>query len=357
MGLIRVLLAISVFMDHVRGSSMIDLLSGWGGHNAVEVFFFISGFYIALILDINYKTYKSFLMNRCLRLFPIYYAIIFLVVVRAVLVPSLGKSIISYPLGALMIGSLSNLAILGSDWLCLIKWPINTGYLLDSRNSGFQMSDMLLIQPSWSLGIELTFYLIAPFICRTKFRVICAFCILLFTIRFISYYLGLNQDPWTYRFFPFELPVFLLGVLLYKAKEFLGISLRIPTKYLYLSVVTCYLGFPYAREILLTNRFTQVLCLLLLSSVCMIWGKDNEQDRKLGDLSYPIYMSHMFVVSTYGNVAEYFMRKYSFTINLQEPIVTAALSLLGTVLLSMFLLRLVRPIDKIRDRIRVGQVN
>ena len=99
MGLIRVLLAISVFMDHVRGSSMIELLSGWGGHNAVEVFFFISGFYIALILDINYKTYKSFLMNRCLRLFPIYYAIIFLVVVRAVLVPSLGKSIISYPLG------------------------------------------------------------------------------------------------------------------------------------------------------------------------------------------------------------------------------------------------------------------
>lgn len=71
MGTLRFLLAISVYLVHSH-----DL---WGGIRfvkagiAVEAFFIISGFYMALILSEKYlgnTGYRLFYINRFLRLFP-----------------------------------------------------------------------------------------------------------------------------------------------------------------------------------------------------------------------------------------------------------------------------------------------
>jgi len=54
MGLLRVLLAVSVFMAHSGPTGFMSHLIGFGGANAVEIFFVISGFYTAMILELSY---------------------------------------------------------------------------------------------------------------------------------------------------------------------------------------------------------------------------------------------------------------------------------------------------------------
>ena len=79
MGVIRVLLAISVILGHVGPVLGID---GVGGVIAVKAFYIISGFYMSLILNEKYvgqrNSYRLFLSNRLLRLFPIYWTILLL---------------------------------------------------------------------------------------------------------------------------------------------------------------------------------------------------------------------------------------------------------------------------------------
>jgi len=62
MGLLRVLLAITVFMAHAPQAGLTYGLTGFGGSNAVEIFFLISGFYIARILDKSYYARKNFMI-------------------------------------------------------------------------------------------------------------------------------------------------------------------------------------------------------------------------------------------------------------------------------------------------------
>src|ERR1035437_2129809 len=78
MGIIRLLLAISVVIDH---SNPLFGFSFIGGQLAVEVFFIISGFYMALILCEKYNKAsdrKIFIGNRLLKIFPIYWVIFIL---------------------------------------------------------------------------------------------------------------------------------------------------------------------------------------------------------------------------------------------------------------------------------------
>jgi len=73
MGLLRAALAMAVVLGHTLSGRhrlmMIDPAA------AVELFFIISGFYMGLILSEKYvgpKSFKLFITNRLLRLFPTY---------------------------------------------------------------------------------------------------------------------------------------------------------------------------------------------------------------------------------------------------------------------------------------------
>ena len=124
MGLLRVLLAVSVFMAHTPQTGLTLGLAGFGGANAVELFFIVSGFYIALILDKSYSTKMGFYKNRILRLYPIYYIICGLVLIQAVLLPNLRESLFSFPGKALTFGVIANSTFLGSDWLMFSQWQM-----------------------------------------------------------------------------------------------------------------------------------------------------------------------------------------------------------------------------------------
>src|SRR5947209_17753171 len=77
MGILRMLLAISVLLLHTQDTQLFSL----AGDMAVPAFFIISGFYMALILNEKYigkHSYKVFITNRLLRLYPMYYITTFL---------------------------------------------------------------------------------------------------------------------------------------------------------------------------------------------------------------------------------------------------------------------------------------
>ena len=77
MGAIRILLAIIVLLNHSG-----FLLNVFDAGLAVETFFIVSGFYMALILNEKYigknNSYKLFISNRFLKLYPIYWVVLVL---------------------------------------------------------------------------------------------------------------------------------------------------------------------------------------------------------------------------------------------------------------------------------------
>lgn len=81
MGILRFLLAISVVIAHSSSIFGFDLV---GGQIAVQAFFIISGFYMTLILNEKYiganHSYRLFISNRTLRLYPVYWVVFLLTV-------------------------------------------------------------------------------------------------------------------------------------------------------------------------------------------------------------------------------------------------------------------------------------
>ena len=77
-------------------------------------------------------------------------------------------------------------------------------------------TEYLLVSPIWSVSLELVFYIFAPFLIKRTTRTLSFVIVVLLFARAVIHLLGVNEDPWTYRFFPFELPIFLLGILLFR---------------------------------------------------------------------------------------------------------------------------------------------
>lgn len=82
MGLVRFLLATSVLIGHAFPLFGVKFV---GGMTAVESFFIISGFYMAFVLHEKYDRikhpYRAFLTNRFLRLFPMYWVVLGIILI------------------------------------------------------------------------------------------------------------------------------------------------------------------------------------------------------------------------------------------------------------------------------------
>jgi len=102
-------------------------------------------------------------------------------------------------------------------------------------------------------------------------------------------------DPWTYRFFPFELGNFLLGALAYRDRE--RLERLIPQRfgawcaYLLAIVLTT-----MARSGLWATFLYPLIVACILPSVFRATGTW-KWDRMMGELSYPFYIFHFFVLA------------------------------------------------------------
>ena len=283
------------------------------------------GFYMALISS-KYTSLTQFYASRVLRIFIPYWIVFGIVLgVSASIGLLFGEWMALQPyvsytsdqngfLGVFFT-ALTNISIFFQDWILFIKHdsgePLSfTCNFWESRNALWRY---LIVPQAWSIGIELTFYLLVPFLTKlsNKYLLITIFFSLL--IRVAAYgFLLLCKDPWTYRFFPFEIALFLFGILgcrvyrimrerfpLFKfviteSKQYAVFSICLAELFFLLKTGTDFCGKWIGNDY--ANLFSYMVWAGLIPVLFCLSHKCG-MDRYIGDLSFPIYLVNVFVVS------------------------------------------------------------
>jgi peptidoglycan/LPS O-acetylase OafA/YrhL len=299
MGIIRLLLAISVVLFHTGIGSQ---WTGTGGTASVQAFYMISGFYISMTLRESYRNAViRFWINRALRLYPAYFVVVIVtLILRVAFSPEFLQMFRDLPSSARLLVLVSNATVFGQDWILFLGLNNDAvHFVTDYRKSVPQLWMFMLDPPAWSLGIELTFYLIAPLLMRLRLRVLAAIMIASLILRIVLVANGLSFDPWSYRFFPTEIALFIAGALaqhasgpiryIVKSRSFLGpMAIAI--------IIGFIAGFPILPGSVALKSVVLYLCLLVCLPVIFDHSRSNKADRYIGDLSYLLYISHWTVV-------------------------------------------------------------
>ena len=306
MGWVRFFLAVAVVFHH---SSVPWNLPIVDGHQAVRLFYIISGFYMALILNRKYPATREgiwmFYSNRVLRIFPIYW----LVLAGAGLFYGaawvwLGRMperfgwylpLIESGHGTFLTGlGISQLALFGLDWFNLFDFQGATlawgGTVPDGRSAGF----LCLVPQAWTLAVELSFYLFAPWIVRARTCSLIFLCAVGFAVRTSLWMWGpLETGSLNYFWFPLQLPFFLLGILSYRWMGVGGSVWKSPGAMWGSRVLMLGLLFGYG---LLPDGWDQAIsCAVLAVLMPGLFVGEGQWQRWVGELSYPIYVVHILV--------------------------------------------------------------
>ncbi len=316
MGLLRLLLALSVLFEHAGG-----VPTRWGAYTiiggplAVECFFIISGFYMGLVLNERYDRpalTRAFYTNRAIRIYGLYWAFLalYLAIFAAAQLADGASPLLPYaqaPLGCAEKAGLAllNLTVIGQDltlWLRIdghhLAWTTHAFH-----SGGLEVFHFMLIPMAWSLSLELEFYLIAPFVARRPVWQIAAMMAASLAARVIAAGAGYSADPFSYRFFPFELALFLAGVLAYRAFAAKRAAWDgPPAKALALCVPLAILAYPIWAGGEPANGFFAAprLALLVLVAAGLPaihgWSRHLTWDRAIGELSFPVYLDQLLVL-------------------------------------------------------------
>jgi peptidoglycan/LPS O-acetylase OafA/YrhL len=318
MGLIRLLLAAAVIATHCRREGATPLLFA---RLAVQSFYLLSGFYMSLVLTTRYPATSSgrrrFYFNRYLRLMPIYAVVIAL----SLAVPYLLylRYHFTYPpwlfwwnhwkdmhWTSLVYFVGSQVFLLGQDWSLFLVFDPSMGTL---HNLTFRIPDgvpalsFLFVPPAWSIGVELSFYLLAPFLVRARTRTLMALTVASLALRAALAYHGFAKDPWTYRFFPSELAVFLMGIFahrFYLSERFARWTRsRLVCPAVFVVCLAVLIG--YQR---LPHYPGQSALYLAFFATCVPFAfrltATNRFDAYLAQYSYPLYLVHTLVIWAYS---------------------------------------------------------
>lgn len=343
MGVVRVALALAVVLSHLPPATFHFISGGL----AVQCFFIISGFYMALVLSGKYTSASTFYSNRLLRLMPGYF-VMMAIAAFALLVLNASVTISPEMLNAAYsrrdVGAffvVENIVVVGQELLYWFKIEPDGMLQFDplgrpeTEQEGIAFRAMLIPQ-AWSLSMELVFYAFAPLLVRARQSTLIWLAILSIALRFGGYLLPVDYGLWQGRFFPTALFFFIFGILGYRALP--GVA-RMPKAFGWLmnaALLAVIVALPLAK---LPGEGARWICYgavtLALPFVFNAF-KDIKSDRWLGELSYPIYLVHLVVIG------------FVLTFEVPEPM----WAVLGaTLALSISLLLLVdEPIDRWRQR-------
>jgi peptidoglycan/LPS O-acetylase OafA/YrhL len=345
MGTLRVIFALTVVLTHCWPGGM-QLV---GGVNAVRLFYMVSGFLISYILTERSPRYtlRDFYLNRLLRLYPIYILVAF--ATFALYAPRFLDVYRSLPPVANLFLAFSNVSIFGQDWLMFTG--IRDGamrFAVNFRDSDVALYLGLWVPQAWTLGLELSFYALAPFI-LTRRAVIWVLLLASLGIRGLLWYLGLAAiDPWNYRFLPAELSLFLIGSLAhqYGLPWYRKLSPRILKQFSAVSVLAFALftiAYPFVsgpeawKEVFLLASFAFLLPLFFQFQL------GHRADRVIGDLSYPIYIVHILVILFVSHFASHLGGPAGFA--LACVLVTVACAWVLNIFVG-------KPVERLRESIR-----
>jgi peptidoglycan/LPS O-acetylase OafA/YrhL len=296
MGVFRLFLALVVAVDHWRAHilaptsipSDVNYTLGFNAGYAVMFFYVISGFLITYTLTRNYDRSLSgtlkFYRKRFIRIFALYWP---LVLVCFLVVDIAWIAFV----GANPLDKAVSLFLFGADWLI---WAANEfGFPANVTIQG--------LWQAWTLGAELTFYLMAPFLLRS-WKIGALLMVVSLATR-MAFVLTLGTElnaVWTYTFFPSTLCFFLFGHLVCLASERWSI-LKMPLLGAVLfacstavMIFGSYQGFDSPRF------WSSILCFTIALPGLFEATKKINWMNAAGDLSYPVYLVHLVILLTIG---------------------------------------------------------
>ena len=306
MGWMRFFLAAAVVFHHSTMPGNLPLVDG---HQAVRLFYIISGFYMALILGKKYPLNRHglwiFYTNRAARIFPVYWIVLIgasaFYGAALVWTQRIPERFQWYSLlyqgehsGFLAGLGLSQLFLLGLDWFSLFDFQGTMLGFGGTVTGGKTVGFLCLVPQAWTLAVELMFYLVAPFLVQARTRWLIVISVSGILLR-ASLLIWKPQESLSlnYFWFPLQIPFFLLGILSYR---WMRIStdfwkkrwMRVGGGWTIFMIIMGYGWIPSGVGPILSCGAMG----LLLPALFHIEGKVGEF---LGELSYPIYVVHILV--------------------------------------------------------------
>jgi peptidoglycan/LPS O-acetylase OafA/YrhL len=314
MGLLRVFLAMAVLLYHAGGFLGYSPING---PLAVQGFFIISGFYMGLVLNERYDrpaTNGMFWLNRGLRIYASYFAFLALYLTIYAIGSAFGHgspldvyASDAIPLYQRIYLGAINLTVVGQELPAYLA--IADGHLvwsLTGAKLGPQAVYLYSIIPvSWSLSLELCFYAVAPYLARRRAWQIALLCAASFALRIWAVAAwSLDDAPFSDGFFPFELALFLAGILAYKLWAARRDAFDAPAwRAFALAVPLLAFAYPWLAGQASVYQFFVPVRMLFLLVLCAAlpaihgWSRHSRIDRTIGELSYPLYLVHWLILS------------------------------------------------------------
>jgi peptidoglycan/LPS O-acetylase OafA/YrhL len=307
MGLVRFLLAASVVIGHSASAFGLKL---YPGKIAVELFFMISGFYMSLILSGKYRKRDwrgvvSFYASRFLRLWPTFLITTVAVNVWLLFVyvylarpPASAGPLCEWMDStiACALAQLSNVFMIGQDVSSLFHVSpedVRLTFGAGQPDGWVWLGYVRYIVQAWSIGVEIWFYLLAPFLMLLPTMLLVLLMAASLALRAWMDVQGLE----VYFFFPPQLALFAVGIL---AQRSVSGGLLVRTEVALFSLAIIALGalaFGSVGE--LDQRYKWLLYGLvgLTTQALFLYTQRSDVDRRIGELSYPIYITHALVLS------------------------------------------------------------
>ena len=295
MGAIRLFLAYGVVLGHECDTArnfQITCDASWSlnviGGRSVVFFYIVSGFLMSYVLDTKYPRTKpgtyQFYKSRFLRIYPLWWA---MVVFSTVTVSAawLHQS----PLGVI-----SAIFLFGSDWLVpFAHYPGQYFGFFPFRT-----------EIGWTLGAEMTFYLLAPWLLRSDRLAFAALAGSL-AVRIVVFFVVGPHAPafatyitWSYFFLPSTFMFFMLGHLARRV-PFIGAAGPWPSFAILIAAVWIVSRRDWgpAGDWFRFNDYAATVLFALALPGVFAATKNNRVSNWLGDLTYPLYLTHDMTMS------------------------------------------------------------
>jgi len=239
---------------------------------------------------------------------------------------------------------LSSIFIFGQDLLLFftINPAIgNFAFTPDFLAEKIQLYKFMFVPQAWTLSLEMVFYLFAPLLVKARNSVLFTIIIASLTARVLTYKYGFISDAWQYRFFPFEIMFFLLGIVSYRIyTNYKQINIPKTAKIIVPVFLLAYIVlFQYIPVNFAIKQWILYVVMVFAIPFLFLLTKHAKIDRELGELSYPVYISHVLII----NIMSLFFTG-------EHPKYFCLLAIIFSIGFSYLLIKLiVNPIEKLRQ--------
>jgi peptidoglycan/LPS O-acetylase OafA/YrhL len=291
LGAIRLFLACGVLFWHMWFGVLTHLgltaTASWWlniiGGRAVIFFYVVSGFLISYALHEKYPSTAigtlAFYRSRFLRIFPLWWAM--LAICLVINIPPWPGPHSPWVLAPAVL-------LLGTDWIVPF-WSYPEQYW-GTFPQGLGIG--------WTLGAELTFYLIAPYVLRSWKLALALFALSAATRAGVALTVPISAGTyviWSYFFFPATLMFFLLGHFANMLRQSLPLRNTISIATLALALFLSWI-----EPRVPVDRFASYAsCVCFAAALPGIFAatKDSRILNFLGDLTYPLYLTHPLTIA------------------------------------------------------------